>query len=62
MYLKEKQLEGIGNFFLDVGKGVFLGTLGTSIFNPLGSLTTLANVSATFFCVLVGVYFLGKME
>lgn len=62
MYLKEKQLEGLGNFFLDVAKGMLLASYGSTIFTPIKFFIATTGSVFAIGCVFAGLYFLGRIK
>lgn len=60
--MKNKQLEGLGNLFLDIAKAFFIGGLGTTVFTPFGFVTALLSGIFATVCVFTGLYFLGRMD
>lgn len=59
---KDKQLEGLGNFFLDMAKGLILGSVGATTITPIKLVTIVFGSLSAIGCVFTALYFLGKIK
>lgn len=59
---KDKQLEGLGNFFLDMAKGLLLGSLGATAVTPIKLITIVFGSLSAVGCIFTALYFLGKIK
>ncbi|MEK7472601.1 MAG: hypothetical protein AAB625_01040 [Patescibacteria group bacterium] len=60
--MQNKQLEGLGNFFLDIAKGLLIGSVGTTTFTSIKLFTAVLGGLSAMGCVFTGLYFLGRMK
>lgn len=60
--LNKEQSKGLANFFLDLGKGFFLGTTGIAIIIDEKITLIIFSVLFTMLCVFAGLYLLAKLE